>query len=271
MNNPLALSSWTTHAMLGQVRYAHSFSNQPILEEGAPADLTLLDLPQLAASAGIAKLELCHFHFPTVEEAYLRQLKEKVEQAGIELENILLDTGNLSNPNDQAWKKSLEEAKAWQQVAAQCGAKGCRIDCGTEPPSDASKARAAKALQILADHGASLGLATTTENFRTTSVYADDLLEIMGDSGRPLQLCVDYGNAKKSGDKYGTLKQLLPHGSSIHFKAEYLNGHIDRSELHKGLTLARRAGFSGFITLIVDETVNEWEETLALRDEILAF
>lgn len=271
MNHPFALSSWTTHGMLGNVRYAHTFEAPPVLEGGAPElGLSLLDFPALAASVGIRKLELCHFHFPSTDEAYLTSLRNKVAEAGVVIENLLLDTGNLSNPDDTEWEASLAEAKAWQQVAAWVGAKGCRIDCGTEAPSETSKQRAALALQQLADHGQQLGLTTTTENFRETSVDPQDLLEIMQQSGRSLNLCVDFGNAKKTGDKFGTLEVLLPHGTSLHVKGEYKDGVLDREELQQGLTLAQEAGFTGFITLIVDGNEDEWEQTLALRDEILA-
>ena len=258
--------------MLGKVRYAHSLKGESRLKSGEPADaMPLLDLPTFVAKAGIVQLELCHFHLPSIKSTYLSELKAAIKTAGLTLENILIDRGNLSDPNDAAWKTEIEISKMWFRIAADLGANGCRVDCGTEPPTPAAKARAADALQQLADYAATLQLTLTTENFKATSVHPDHLLDIMKMVDRPINLCVDFGNAAKSGDKFGTLQKLLPLGTSLHCKGEYLpDGKLDQTDFEQSLSFVKAAGFSGFASLIVDEAENEWEKTLELKQEMEA-
>lgn len=264
-------SSWTTHGLLGQVRYAHALDGTSSLKSGNPdSSMPLLDLPTFVAKDGILQIEICHFHLPSTDANYVSQLKSSLDSAGLTLENILIDRGNLSDPDDKAWRAEIALGKMWFRIAADLGGKGCRVDCGTEEPTPAAKSRSAVALQELAEYAATLGLKLTTENFRTTSVQPDDLLEIISMVKQPLNLCVDFGNAAKTEDKFGTLQKLMPFGTSIHCKAEYLNGHIDLDDLHQALSLMG-SNFDGFVTLIVDETEQEWEKTLEMRDEINQF
>lgn len=265
-------SSWTLHGRLGQARYEHTLDGRSWLKSGSKnPDMSLLELPAFVAKDDIPKVELCHFHFPSVESDYLAKLKEAIEKAELTLENLLLDTGNIATPDPSQLEQEIAIAKMWIDIAAEVGAKGCRIACGTEPPREHTKEQVIEVLQELNDYASSKGVVITTENFKETGLQADDLLEIISRTNRPLKLCIDFGNAAKSGDKYGTLQKLMPQGTSLHCKGEYQDNQLDRQELLHSLSLVNSAGFSGFVSLVYDGTENEWEKTLELRDEITAF
>lgn len=262
------ISSWSLHGLLGQVWYEEEGGGQ-VLQRGVPAGaLPLLALPAECARHGINRLEICHFHFPRLDAVYLAELHSAAVSAGVQIDNLLLDSGNLSSLDDDSWHIDLAQAKRWLQIAAAVGAKGVRMDCGVEPAGPETIARAAAALRELADEAAVLGLRISTENFRQTSLEAADLLQILAQADRDIGLCVDYGNAAKTADKYGTLTQLLPHGTSVHAKPDVHDDQIDSADLQCCLELTRAAGFSGPLILIVGETDNEWERALALRAEI---
>lgn len=266
-----ALSSWSLHGMLGKQFFTQQ-NSQTILERGnANGQISLLELPALVAQNGIHILEICHFHFPSIEDAYLAQLKEALIENNVILENILIDAGNLSNPNDSERNADIEMAKLWQTISAKLGAKGNRIDCGTEPPTPSAIQHAANSLQLLTDHATTLGLQVVTENFRQTSVEAVKLIEIMAKVTPPLKLCVDFGNAEKTGDKFGTIEALMPYGTSIHCKANYHDGQIDLSDLHQSLSYLKRRDFDGPITLIFDKTEDEWAHIVQLREAVGAY
>lgn len=262
-----AISSWSLHGMLGQVWYAPSQDGKLVNQNaGHSTELSLLELPAFVAGGGIPVLEICHFHFPSVDDDYLMQVKNALEAAGVELANILIDTGNLSSLDEAQWRADIELTKFWQDIAAKLGAKGVRIDCGTESATVETIKRSAEALQELADYGSQLGLITTTENWRATSIYADDLIEIMRQVDRPLNLCLDFGNAEKTADKYATITQLLPYATSLHCKADYhADGQIDVEELDQCFRLVSGSNFDGHITLIYGDTKDEWNQILALK------
>lgn len=266
---PIAISSWSIHGLLGQVWYEADENGSLVNKSnGHDPDISLLELPAFIAKDGIHVLEVCHFHFPSVDEDYLVQFKSALESANVTLANVLIDSGNLSNLNDEQWQADIAFTKQWQDIAAKVGADGVRIDCGTETATSETIQRSADALRELTDYGTALGLSTTTENWRSTSIYPDDLLEIMRQVDRPLKLCVDFGNAEKTDDKYDTLKKLLPHGTSLHCKGHFTDKILDVKEFERAFSLVQASDFSGHITLICDGTDDEWYKILTLKTEV---
>ena len=265
----LAASSWTFNGALGKVWYETLEDGSRMNQNGDhPATLTLLELPAFIAQNGIHVLEICNFHFPSTDADYLAQLKSSIESTGVELANVLIDTGNLSNPDEDQWRADIEMCKSWQDVAVKLGAKGVRIDCGTEDPNPESIKRSADALRELADYGAQIGLTTTTENWRATSVEADNLLTIVKQVDRPLKLCVDFGNAAKTADKYATMEQLLPYATSLHCKGNFDGNQLDVAEFERSLSLVKNAMFEGHIALICDGSEDELEKVKILKHHV---
>lgn len=69
--------------------------------------LSLLDLPDRLNAVGLSTLEICHFHLPSLDQGYLRELLITLEQAHIELFSLLIDAGDITHPThgsrDLAW------------------------------------------------------------------------------------------------------------------------------------------------------------------------
>ena len=265
----IAISSWSVHGLLGEAWYLPD-ENGVMVNHGQTGGMPLLELPGFIARDGIRLMELCNTHLPSLDEAYLARLRTALDDAGVTLANLLVDTGNLSAADDDQWRAEIEDAKSWQDVAAKLGALGVRLDCGTDEPTDAAIHRSSQALRELADYGASIGLATTTENWRETSVQSDNLLRIMDRVERPLKLCVDFGNAKKTGDKYGTMKALLPRATSLHCKGNFDGDALDLAEFQHSLSLVKDADFAGHVVLIEDGTDDEWRKVLTLKRHVEA-
>lgn len=262
----IATSSWALHGTLGQVFYEHNKGKVIDKNERSIDGMSLLDLPAFVAKDGVNLLEIVHFHFPSTEDSYLAELKAALDEADVELANVLVDTGNLSNPNLAERQRDIDMTKGWQEVAVKLGAGGNRIDCGTEPATPETIALSASALQELADNAAAIGLVVFTENWRTTSLQPTNLMDIMRQADRPLKLCVDFGNAAKTDNKYETLATLLPHGNSLHCKGVFDDGQLNVDEFHRSLGIVRDAGFSGHVALIYDQYDDEWEKVLILKE-----
>jgi sugar phosphate isomerase/epimerase len=267
--NPFAVSTWSLHGVLGQAWYEPDAQGNLINKNTThSATSTLLELPALAAKEGITLLEICHFHFPSIDDAYLSQLKDAMQVAGVGLANVLIDTGNLSSLDDAQWRADIEMTKGWQDVAVKLGADSVRIDCGLEPATAETIKRSADALRELADYGTSIGLTTTTENWRTTSIESRDLLDLMQQVDRPLNLCLDFGNAEKTDDKFATINELLPFATSLHCKANYDGDIMDTVDINRCLALVKNSDFDGFISLIYGDTENEWDNIVTLKDHV---
>ena len=265
----LAISSWTMHGALGAPWYEPDDDGRMVNHaERKPAQLSLLELPAFIAAEGITLLEICNFHLPSIEDDYLAQLRAAIEAAGVTLINFLVDTGNLSAADDAEWRGHIQAAKGWQDIALKLGARGLRLDCGTDAPSAAAIARSQQALRELADYGAARGMHTTTENWRATSVESDNLLRVMDGVERPLQLCLDFGNAAKTADKYATMRALLPRATSLHCKGNFTGNTLDIDEFRQALALVRAANFRGHVALVVDGAEDEWQKVLTLKQHV---
>jgi hypothetical protein len=73
----LAVSSWSLHRTLGPIYPAldvHPGERAAELPYG-PGHLCLLDAPAYVAALGISAFEVCHFHFPCTDPAYLARLR----------------------------------------------------------------------------------------------------------------------------------------------------------------------------------------------------
>jgi len=269
--NLFAVSTWSLHGALGQAWYESDISGKRVNKNTThSATLSLLELPAFVAKEGIKLLEICHFHFPSIDDDYLAQLKDAMQSAGVGLANVLIDTGNLSSLDDAQWRADIEMTKGWQDVAVKLGADSVRIDCGTEPATSDTIKRSADALRELVDYGSSIGLTTTTENWRTTSVEPRDLIDIIKQVDRPLKLCLDFGNAEKTDDKFGAITELLPYATSLHCKANYDSGALDKDDINQCLALVKASDFDGFISLIYGDTEDEWRNIVSLKHHVEA-
>jgi sugar phosphate isomerase/epimerase len=244
-------------------RYAvSSWSLDGLLDSGVP----LLDIPAQLQQHGIATFELCHFHLPTTDAAYLHEVRNRLADSGVELFSVLIDAGDIAAPDPAQRATDTAFTQDWIEIAARLGASRVRIDAGQQPPTPEVVRRSAEQLHALARFAASRGVAVSTENWRTTSREPEALLAILDACASHIGLCVDTGNAEATQDKYQTLTQLLPRATSVHFKARYTPaGSIEADDAQRCLSLFRAAAFDGVVTLIYDRKQREWEGVEQLR------
>lgn len=244
-----------------------SWSLDGLLQAGTP----LLDVPALLRQHGMGTLEICHFHLPSTDAAYLERLRERLRAASIELFSILIDAGNIASADPDQQASDEDFIQHWIEVAGTLGAERVRIDAGLEPATPEVIERSARRLREFAQSAASIGIQVSTENWRTTSRDPDALLEILERSGGRIGLCADTGNAEATADKYQTLARLLPNATSIHFKARYSpSGDLEPEDLERCVRLIQQAHFDGVITLIFDRKRDEWAGIVQLHEALRA-
>ena len=89
-------SSWSLHRTLGQSMYQWpDLEGDPVLEGDGQGELSLLELPAQLTRRGISMLEICHFHFPRVDDGYINELRQTLDDEGIELYSVLIDAGDI--------------------------------------------------------------------------------------------------------------------------------------------------------------------------------
>jgi sugar phosphate isomerase/epimerase len=273
MSARLSISSWSLHRALGSRYQVDPATGQLISQTDTPSQLSLLEIPGQIAAQSIKTLEICHFHFPRVDEGYLAELRAALDEAGVELFSILIDSGDITHPDLVEREEHLGWIRAWLAVAGRCGAGHARVIAGKaeiEPGPGSLQDHpairlSAENLRALAHLGREHGVQVITENFQPLANRPAQLLAILALCEGEVGLCADFGNFHGPA-KYDDLAAILPQADSVHAKAHYLQaGAMDRTDFVRCLELSRQTGFHGPYSLIFDGPGSEWDSLAEIK------
>ena len=264
----IATSSWSLHRTLGASMYQWPDpKGEPVLEGTGQGELTLLELPDQLAARGIGLLEICHFHFPRLDDDYISQLRQALADSGVELFSVLIDAGDIAHPDEAQRAKEVAWVREWMAIAARCGAQCVRVIAGEASDGKAVQVSAAN-LRAFASFGRTLGIEVMTENFRTLGTSVGALNAVLDLCDGEVGLCADFGNFKGP-DKYRDLAAILSRATSVHAKADFSEmGQMDREDFVRCLRLASDAGFAGPYSLIFSSPGDEWEGIEKTREVV---
>ncbi|MGG1550235.1 sugar phosphate isomerase/epimerase family protein [Paenibacillus ferrarius] len=259
----LSVSTWSLHRLLGPLRWTvwnPETRMHEVKEQDQPQILSLLELPQEAARRGYQALELCHFHFPSTDDGYLHDLRERFAAAQISLDTILLDYGDLTHPDDVRRAADYAFMQEWIGLAAKCGAKRIRIIAGEASPSDeASLQLSTNSLRSLGEYGERIGVQVVTENFKSLLSTGANCLTVMDQTAGQVAMITDFGNYHGP-LKYEEIAATTPYSKSIHVKPHYDEaGRPDEAELRQCLDSVQAGGYDGAYVLIYDGPGDMWE------------
>jgi sugar phosphate isomerase/epimerase len=267
----IAVSSWSLHRTLG---YSHA--NGPSGRADAPAaptwgqgSLKLLDLPAALAAHGYGRIELCHFHIASLDPVYLEELRDAFRSAGVMIQTLLIDDGDLTNPamrtRDMAW------IHRWIDGAARLGAVHARAIAGKQKPSAENIALGISGLRTLVHSAATQGVKLVTENWFDLTSTPEAVHQILDGVGSDLGLLADMGNWSGP-TKYADLQSIFARAQLCHAKVSFAAGlKMDEADYRQCLEASRAAGYEGPYTLIFADDGDEWEGLEAERQFIVNF
>lgn len=243
----ISLTSWSVH---------------PYLTDGT---LPLTELPARAKAAGIATLEICHFHMTDHSPAGIAALRQAAAHAGVEIFSILIDAYDISQADDALREHDINHVAHWIDRAAALGASHVRVIAGEAPADDAAALRRSiTALTRLAAHGSARGVTVISENFKALAATPANWLAIhsaLGHGG-----CADIGNFPAA-TRVSDFAQVIHNAASVHVKASYDDqGAIQPEQVQQCLAAAKAAGFAGPTTLVYDRPGDRWHGIAVLHD-----
>ncbi|MBX3579819.1 MAG: sugar phosphate isomerase/epimerase [Rhizobiaceae bacterium] len=255
----IAVSSWSLHRRLGTT-HPHDLTTDavPVAQETfGPAHVALLDLPGEIAAHDVHRLEICSFHLPSRDRAYLADLRASLQAAGVRLQTLLIEAGDLSDPATSA--RDAEWIGGWVGVAEELGAENARIIAGKQKPSDDALALAADGLNRIAAGAAGYSVKLVTENWFDLLSTPDLVHDLLDRTEGKVGLNGDFGNWTGPG-KYDALARIFGRASICHAKASFGGGAMDEADYGRCVDVAEAAGYSGPYTLIFDsDAPGEWE------------
>lgn len=249
---PLAVSSWSLHRALGL-----TYPNRPDQDVARPlpqptygeGSLTLLDMPALVAGLGIDRVEICSFHIPNRDPAYLAELRSSLASSGVTLQTLLVEYGDLTDPATAA--RDLDWIEGWIDAAAGLGAEQARVIAGKARPSQEALDRSAAGLRRLGRYGADQGVQIVTENWFDLLATPADVHALFDRLDGSVALNGDFGNWAGPG-KYADLAAIFGLAVCCHAKGDFSRGALDTADYAACLDAAASAGFRGPYTLIYD-------------------
>ena len=250
----LSVSTWSLHRTLPHV--ANYGPGQEIPQPTQPG-LPLLELPAKLDAFGIHALEICHFHLPSRDRGYLREVSGAMTDAGVEPFTLLIDSGDMTDPIHG--ERDLEWISGWLNDAAELGVERARVIAGKTQPTEETVAASVRGLRFLADRADAVGVRLTTENWLQLMASPTQVLHVLDALDGRLGLCVDFGNWRGA-EKYDDLAEIMPRAESFHAKCHFSEeSGMDRTDFVRCLELARAATKAGPYTLIYDgPNADEW-------------
>ncbi|ARO27427.1 sugar phosphate isomerase [Rhizobium sp. S9] len=262
-NGRFAVSTWSLHRLLGAV---HGYSPDPA-KSAAPKEpygaggAALIDMPAALAVRGIHRLEVCSFHLPSLDAAYLTELSDAMAASNVLFQTLLVEDGDPSHP--ETAERDVRWMAEWIDIAAALGAQRMRVIAGKQKPTEENLARAARHLGWLAEKAEGSGVRVVVENWFDLLPSPVEMNWLLDRLDGKVGLNGDLGNWAAP-EKYPGLADIMRRAEICHAKADYNAVGLDAEDYRKCLEMCETAGYAGPFTLIYDSPFfpDEWEGIL---------
>ena len=252
------VSTWSLHRTLGRFVEADSATlGGPFMDASSgTGGIALLELPRQLKAHGYEAVQIVHFHLPSVEPVYLAQLRAALQEAGVELDTLLIDDGDLMDPKNADRTESW--IGDWLDVAVALGATRARVVAGQAEPTPERLRESARRLVRLARAHPDVRL--VTENWKSLLPDGATVRELLRQTGNEVGLLIDLGNWSGPG-KYDELALIAPLAETCHAKCRFVGGEPDADDFLRALRVLKDAAYDGPLALIYDGADDdEWAQ-----------
>ncbi|MBB4292333.1 hypothetical protein GGE16_004409 [Rhizobium leguminosarum] len=271
-NGRFAVSTWSLHRLLGAV-YAYSpdpDKSAAPKEPYGPGAAALIDVPAALAARGIHRLEICSFHLPSLDAAYLHELSDAMAASNVLFQTLLVEDGDPSHAGTA--ERDVRWMAEWIDIAATLGAERMRVIAGKQSPTEENLTRAAGHLGWLGEQAEGSGVRAVVENWFDLLPSPVEMNWLLDRLDGKVGLNGDLGNWAAP-EKYEGLADIMRRAEICHAKADYGVAGLDADDYRQCLEMCERAGYGGPFTLIYDSPFfpDEWDGILLQKAFIEEF
>jgi L-ribulose-5-phosphate 3-epimerase len=218
------------------------------------------------------------------DAAYLRELKQRADDAGVESLLIMCDReGNLGDPDAARRTQAVENHHKWVEAAKALGCHSIRVNAGSAGSYEEQIRLAADGLRRLAEFADGHGLNVLVENHGGLSSNGAWLAAVMRAAGHPrVGTLPDFGNFRisptESYDRYLGVEELMPFAKAISAKSNEFDERGDETgtDYRRMMRIVLDAGYRGWVGVEYEgDRLSEADGILAtkrllerLRDEL---
>ena len=144
----------------------------PDVDDNPNRTLELFDIGEMIAdNYGVHKVEFQHYHIPSTEPSYLKELRSHIEKSKSRMTQINLEFSglNMSAPRLRDRLLAIDLTKMWVDHAAMLGAQRVMINQGAQGgtanvmPNHENKVYGIPTLKTMSDYGKSKGIIVSME------------------------------------------------------------------------------------------------------------
>jgi sugar phosphate isomerase/epimerase len=196
----ISLAAWSMHRMF--------FANQ----------IDQLGMVDLTSELDIAGFEMVNTFFPSHEDGYLKQLRERAEDANVKLLLIMCDgEGSMADPENRML--AAKNHHKWVDIAAVLGCHSIRCNTGAERGEPDALDRCAESFAALVEYAEAFDINVLIENHWGLSSEPDWLMGLMDRVKHPrFGTLPDFGNFPDEIDRYDAVQRMMPRALAVSAK-----------------------------------------------------
>ena len=230
----ISLAAWSLHRMF----FAREIDQTGMLE--------------LCGELGIGGFEMVNTFFPAPQYAYLRRMRRRAGELGVELLLIMCDAeGDLAHVDREKRLQAALNHRKWLDIAAVLGCHAIRCNIrGDESDPDVMRERAAEGLGRLLEYATDADISILLENHGGLSSDPAWLSSLVGLVSNPrLGTLPDFGNFPPEIDRYDAVKQLMPHAKAVSAKCYDFgpDGEETAIDFSRMMDIVKDAGYTGYV------------------------
>jgi sugar phosphate isomerase/epimerase len=199
----------------------------------------------------------------------LDKIKEALNQYGVQVVNMPIDYGNISQLDEDKRKADLAVIKTWIDVAAALGSKGARVNTGAQPEGVFDLSIPAASYRELAEYAETKGVAIVLENHGGMSADPKNILKLFEMVNHPnFRICPDFGNFAPE-IRYEAIDMIFNNPILVHAKSYTFDekGNHTVFDYDKCMEIARSHNYEGYYSVEFEGEGNQFEgvkKTIAL-------
>ena len=224
-------------------------------------EITMLDFVRIARErfkAGV--VELNSPFFPD-EPGYMEKLQGALNEYGVTVGNIAVDSGNVAAIDDAEREDAVTRNAAWLDVAKELDCPSIRVNAGHPDDQDAGLRRSISSFKKIVGRAETLGLSVLMENHGGFSSDPEGILTYVRELGTDnFGTCPDFGNFKEE-IRYEALEKIAPYAKFVHAKTYEFDrdGNETRLDIPRIMGILEDAGYRDYVSVEFEGPMDEYE------------
>jgi sugar phosphate isomerase/epimerase len=209
--------------------------------------------------------------------AYLREMKQRCDDAGVKTLLIMVDgEGALGDPDEAKRTQAIENHYKWVVASKLLGGHSIRVNAGSGGSWDEQRDRAADGLYRLTEFARGYGINVIVENHGGLSSNGRWLSEVMDQVALPeVGTLPDFGNFRVANndeyDKYRGMYELMRYAKAVSAKSWNFteDGRHEAFDFRRIMRIVLAAGYRGYVGIEYEGSSHGKVEGVRLTQRLL--